>query len=384
MNEFPFEYPKSLPEIMVVDDTPANLNLLNDMLTGRGFKVRPVPDGKLAIQAVHNKKPDLILLDINMPGMNGYEVCEYLKSNPDLKNIPVLFISALDDSSDKVKAFAVGGVDYVTKPFHFDEVEARIKTHLRLRQLQIELEEKNNQIQENFNRLKRLEELQDNLTHMIIHDMRSPLMAITLSLELMELNSHNNLNEDDLKLVYTAQKSGATLLNMVNSLLDVSRLEQGQMPLEFVDIDIDDLIQSAVDTLGLLTNHVSLSFQKQPNPLIVNCDSSIVTRIITNLLGNALKFSPENGKISIVIEKYQSELKLSISDNGIGIPSEYHKRIFEKFGQVETQQQFKSISSGLGLTFCKLAVEAFGGKIDIESETGKGSTFWFTIPFDHS
>ncbi len=197
MNQNLCIFPKNLPEILVVDDTPANLNLLNEMLKESGYKVRPVPNGKLAIQAVLNKKPDLILLDINMPEMDGYEVCQYFKSNPALKDIPVLFISALDESTDKVKAFAVGGVDYVTKPFQFEEVEARVKTHLKLHQLQLELEDQNCQIQDKCNQLSAtladLKSTQDqlgkaqkmealgHLTAGVAHEVNTPLGAIRSS-----------------------------------------------------------------------------------------------------------------------------------------------------------------------------------------------------------
>src|ERR1035437_9138046 len=141
------EIHQKTPDIMVVDDTPANLQLLTGMLKERGYRVRPVPSGKLAIQAVQKEKPDLILLDINMPEMNGYEVCERLKADATLKEIPVLFISALDETIDKINAFAAGGVDYVTKPFQFEEVEARVQTHLKLHQLKIELKRQNRQLQ---------------------------------------------------------------------------------------------------------------------------------------------------------------------------------------------------------------------------------------------
>src|SRR3989339_730306 len=176
MEQITPEVQQKSPDILVVDDTPANLQLLTGMLKERGYRVRPVPSGKLAIQAARSQTPDLILLDVNMPEMNGYEVCEQFKADAALREIPVLFISALGETMDKMKAFAVGGVDYVTKPFQFEEVDARVQTHLKLRRLQIEQERQNRQLRESYDQLKKLEELQDNLTHMIIHDMRSPLI----------------------------------------------------------------------------------------------------------------------------------------------------------------------------------------------------------------
>ena len=380
MEKVTSEVHQKVPDILVVDDTLANLQLLTEMLKKRGYRVRPVPSGRLALQAVQKEKPDLILLDINMPEMNGYEVCEHLKADAALKELPVLFISALDETIDKIKAFTAGGVDYVTKPFQFEEVEARVQTHLKLRRLQIELESRNRQLQENYDQLRKLEVLQDNLTHMIVHDMRSPLLGLTGNLELLEMDAEKKLNGDDLDLLKNARSSGGILVGMVNSLLDISRMEQGQMPLNVTKSDMDVLIQNAINSLGSLTKQVSLHYQKQSPPMMVNCDANLVTRVIANLVGNAIKFTPEGGQVTVSEESNGTEVTLCVADTGRGIPREYHAKIFEKFGQVEARQQREMYSTGLGLTFCKLAVEAHGGEIGVESEPDKGSVFWFTLP----
>ncbi len=165
-------------DILIVDDTPANLQLLGGMLKDRGHRVRPVANGKLALQAAITTPPDLILLDISMPDPNGYEVCVQLKRQDRTRDIPVIFISALNETIDKVMAFGVGGVDYVTKPFQFEEVEARVACHLNLRRLQRDLTLRNNELWQSNEELRRLQELRDNLTHMIVHDLRSPLSGV--------------------------------------------------------------------------------------------------------------------------------------------------------------------------------------------------------------
>ena len=370
---------QEVPDILVVDDTPANLQLLTEILKKRGYRVRLVPSGKLALQAAQKEQPDLILLDINMPEMNGYEVCERLKADAALQEIPVLFISALDETLDKLKAFAVGGVDYVTKPFQLEEVEARVQTHLKLRRLQVERESQNRQLQENNEQLRKLEDLRDNLTLMIVHDMRSPLIGIIGYLKILEMDAGKKLNPEERVMLSAVRGSGLVLEGMVNALLDISRLEQGQMPLHKTTTDMDILIQNAIQSLGSLTERSVIDHQRQPLPVMVNCDAILVTRIIANLVGNAVKFTPEGGQISVSVEKYEKEARFRVADTGYGIPREYHQKIFEKFGQVETRQQRKMYSTGLGLTFCKLAVEAHGGMIGVESEVGRGSTFWFTL-----
>ena len=373
------EVDQKTPDILVVDDTPANLQLLIGMLKQRGYRVRAVPSGKLAIQAVQNEKPDLILLDINMPEMNGYEVCKQLKADEALKEIPVLFISALGETIDKVKAFSVGGVDYVTKPFQFEEVYARVQTHLQLRRLQIELEGKNRQLQENYDQLRKLEDLRDNLTHMIVHDMRSPLMVITLGLDIHKRQAAAKLNEAEMKPVVQAEISAKRLVEMVNSLLDVSRLESGKMPIQLEECDLTGLTCEVIQSLKNLKQDCQMELA-QREPVMVRCDRELMRRVLTNIGTNAVKFVPENGRVTFDIQKDDAGIKVLIIDNGPGIPKEYHTKVFEKFGQVEARHLGKMYSTGLGLTFCKLAIEAHGGEIGVESEVDKGSTFWFTLP----
>ena len=161
-------------DILVVDDTPANLQVFSGMLKDRGYKVRPAPDGRVALRAAKDLPPDMVLLDINMPGINGYEVCAQLKRDERMRDVPVIFISALNDTLDKVLAFGVGGVDYITKPFQFEEVEARVAVHLKLRRLQRELEARIRELHKTNEELRRLQDLRDNLTHMIVHVLRSP------------------------------------------------------------------------------------------------------------------------------------------------------------------------------------------------------------------
>ena len=358
--------------ILVVDDAPANLHLLSGMLKEKGYKARPVPSGRLALRAARSEPPDLILLDINMPEMDGYEVCRRLKQDHRLKEIPVIFISALSETLDKVKAFTVGGVDYVTKPLRFEEVEARIDTHLQLRQMQKEL-------QQNYDRLRELETLRDNLTHMIVHDMRSPLMALASSLQLLEMDLQGKVPDENMDDIENARASSTVLIRMVSDLLDVSRLEARQMPLKLEQGDLKSIADQAVTAVKGLTpgRQVELSGSEE---LLVLCDREVMRRVLENLIGNGLKHTPKGVKLRIHLQQIQEGVRVEVSDSGPGIPAEYQQKIFEKFGQVEPCKESKYHSTGLGLAFCKLAVEAHGGHIGVESEEGQGSTFWVTLP----
>jgi signal transduction histidine kinase len=358
-------------DILIVDDIPANLQVLTEIIKEKGHKTRPVPSGKLALQAVRNTPPDLILLDINMPEMNGYEVCAHLKTDETLQAIPVIFISALTETVDKVRGFSVGGVDYITKPFQREEVLARVDTHLTIHRQKRELEE-------SYRRLRELEELRDSLTQMIVHDLRSPLTGILGYLELLDMKP--DLDEKNRKLVANARESSEIMINMINSLIDISRLEAGQMPLKMEEYDLRKITEKAVSSLGALVMEHPVEIHSPPDPLWIDCDREIIGRVIANLTGNALKYTPRGQKVDIRFFPGNHGLRLSVQDYGPGIPHKFQEKIFTKFGQVETRRDGKKYSSGLGLTFCKLAVEAHGGTIGVESEAGHGAVFWFELP----
>jgi signal transduction histidine kinase len=347
--------PSQPPNILLVDDTPANVLLLVRMLTERGYKPRPVLSGKLALQAARAEPPDLILLDINMPEMNGYEVCEQLKADAALKEIPVIFISALSETIDKVRAFRAGGVDYVTKPFQFEEVYARVQTHLQLH---------------------RLEKLRDDLTHMVVHDLRNPLSVIFGFLDIMDHES-SRLSARTRAFLPLARFCAEDLLNMISSILDVSKMGAGEMKLQREPCDLNALLRAVVATTQPLGNRTVTVCVQEPAQT-VTVDIGLIRRVIQNLLSNALRYTPADGNVRVAVSASASEVRIAVTDAGPGIAPEDHQRIFEKFGQVGDPSN--RVGTGLGLTFCKLAVEAHGGRIGVESEEGKGSTFWLVLP----
>ena len=371
----------TLANIIIVDDTPANLQLLESILTARSYRVRPFPRADLALRAVENDPPDLILLDINMPGMNGYDLCIAIKSRPHLQDIPVIFISALAETFDKVKAFSVGGVDYISKPFQFEEVLARVATHLHLRQTQRQLQTGNDQLLQANQQLRELKDLRDKLTDMIVHDMRNPLMVIKGYLQLLEIISSQPGSEERVRrYLREGLVATQTVVEMISSMLDVSRMESNQLQLTIARHDLTALAQDAARGLASLFEQKSIRLSLPERPSPVDCDGGLVSRVFTNLLGNAVKFTPAGGSVAVEILTNDGHLVAAISDSGPGIPREYHDRIFEKFGQVGVRNEGQKYSTGLGLTFCKLAIEAHRGSIQVNSEPGQGSTFRFTLP----
>ena len=246
----PSEMTTGVPaDILLVDDTPANLKVLTELLKEQGYRVRVAINAQLALQAIERKPPDLILLDINMPDMDGYSVAKTLKSQSAHADIPIIFISALNEVEDKIKAFEAGGVDYITKPFHFAEVKARVETHLNIDALKKSLQAQNTALAQSLRREKELESLRDNLVNMMVHDLRSPLTGILGYLSLLEMKSAQ-WDESSQKFLQNAQSSTDTMVNMITQLLDAHRLEAGQMPISRETHCLKAVTQKALEQLG--------------------------------------------------------------------------------------------------------------------------------------
>jgi signal transduction histidine kinase len=369
------------PNVLIVDDATANLQVLSSMLKERGYEARPVPSGRLALQAAASDPPDLILLDITMPDLSGYEVCERLKADARLADIPVIFISASTEALDKIKAFGVGGVDYVTKPFRFEEVHARVSTHLALRKLRLSLAARNQELEKSLDQLRRLEALRDSLVHMIVHDLKSPLTVLSFVLDAVMRNGEGGIPADALADLEQAHGAATKMIRMVNAVLDVSKLEAGEMTLNRSKWDLAALMREAMAALLPLARDRNLVFRQRESSMAVYADRDLIARVVDNLLTNAIRYTPDQGEISVEIEALEDAVRVSVADSGPGIAEEHQTHIFEKFAQVEARNEGRALrSTGLGLTFCRLAVEAHGGRIGVVSEPGKGSTFWFTLP----
>jgi PAS domain S-box-containing protein len=225
---------------------------------------------------------------------------------------------------------------------------------------------------------RNLEATRDSLTHMIIHDLRNPISVVLGYLNILRREGEGKLSSRDLRMIETACGSADMLDEMVTNLLDVHRLESGEMPLDIHASDLCSIVTGNIEAASSIKGPVKITASVPPQPMIVHCDRVIIWRILNNLLANALKFTADGGRIEVTLTQQNQRAVITVSDDGIGIPPEYHDRIFEKFGQVPAQR--RTHSTGLGLTFSKLAAEAHGGSISIQSEPGKGSTFTVTLP----
>ena len=367
-------------ELLVVDDNEANRDILARRLERQGYSVTVAEDGARALDLLADRPFDLILLDILMPGLDGYQVLARLKASEALRHIPVIMISALDELASVVRCIEMGAEDYLPKPFNPVLLRARIGACLekkRLRDREVLLYD---ELQENYKKLKELERLRDDLTHMVVHDLRTPLTSIISGLQTAEYLG--DLNADQREFFVMAVRGGHTLLGMINDLLDISKMEDGSLKLEYEPLDAGGLIAEAVRQVEPIAVKKNLRLACAPaeEPLTLTADAEKLRRTLVNLIGNATKFTPSGGSVTVSAAPDGDRIVFSVRDTGEGIPEEAFARIFEKFGQVEGRKANRKNSTGLGLTFCKMAVEAHGGHIWVESELGKGSDFRFNVP----
>jgi len=368
----PWRHEAVAGRVLVVDDQDSNRMLLRDLLESQGHEVSEAVDGTEALHRIAETAPDVVLLDVGMPGMDGFEVCRRIKADPSTASIPVLLVTALSQRDQRLLGIGAGANDYITKPIDKSDLSLRVRNAIRMRQLYMEVEEQ-------YRRLEKLELLRDSLVHMIVHDLRSPLAGIRAYLDLLSLDGAGKLDAELTESIEAARRVAGEMTDMVSDLLDVSRMEAGKMPLELAPADLGALAADAVAATGA-SSRVRLRVEAPADRLRVVCDAGVIRRVVANLVGNAVKFTPASGQITVSVRADGADVKVSVADTGHGIPPEFHQKVFEKYGQVEAAKHGAKHSSGLGLTFCRYAVEAHGGRIGLESAVGKGSTFWIVLP----
>ena len=374
--------------ILIVDDVPANLRLLSGLLKARGYKVRPVPNGKLALRAAKNDPPDLILLDVNMPGMDGLEVCRALKADGKTRDIPVVFVSALGDTDDVVKGLQAGAVDYISKPFQAEEVLAHVQTHLALRGLQQQLETQNARLREQAEALARATRLKDEFLASMSHELRTPLNAVLGVSEVLCEGIYGPLNEQQLKSVRTIETSGRHLLDLINDILDLSKIEANKSELEIGTVAVDALCQASLQLVRPMAIKKQLQVSVTLDSVVteIQADERRVKQVLVNLLTNAAKFTPEGGTIGLEVvgDAERGAVHLTVWDNGIGIAQEDMDRLFEPFVQLDSSLSRGHAGTGLGLPLVQRLAEMHGGSVSVESTAGEGSRFTVSLPWQET
>lgn len=358
------------PLVLVVDDEPKNIQLLTDLLESRNFAVCPASDGEQGLELARARLPDVVLLDVMMPRLNGFEVCRRLKGEQKTAMIPVLLVTSLDARQDRIAGIEAGANDFITKPVDAADLILRVRNAATTKRL-------HDRVATQLTQLQELEAARDTLTHMIVHDLRSPLTGLQAYLDLLRTVADGNA--EVLEYATEAQLIARRLIEMVSQVLDVSRMESGRMPLKLEDTDLVTLLPAAVASLGPPPSEIAVSYEMPEVPVAIRCDPDLISRIVVNLVGNAYKFTPREGRVRVGLVDQADRVRITVTDNGPGIPPEFRTKVFEKFGQAPLGQASGTRSSGIGLTFCKLAVEAHGGKIGLESAEGGGTRFWLEL-----
>jgi signal transduction histidine kinase len=358
----------AIPTVLVVDDNPANVELLEAYLLPEKYDVVSAFDGNQALARVAEAPPDIVLLDVMMPGLDGYEVCRRLKTDQKTRFIPVVMVTALKDLDDKVKSIEAGADDFLTKPISKVELLTRIRSLIRVKHLHDDLEN-------SYLQLQGLQRTKEALTQMIIHDLKNPLTGIKANLEIVGMEKLDETRE----CLEAAQRSADLLYNMIQDLLDISRLEEGKLTLNTEAVALADVTSAVAREVEApaAAEGKRISHEVPADLPLIPCDRNLIYRVVSNLLVNAVKHTGRGGSIALRAEVAGGFAAIHVVDTGHGIPEQFLDRIFEKFGQVDSRRR---TGTGLGLTFCKMAVEAHGGTISVQSKEGVGSTFTFTLP----
>ncbi len=361
--------------ILAVDDNPTNLDVITVQLRDYGFTIIPVRSGEKALTLMERRLPDLILLDIMMPGgIDGFETCRRLKNNETTKNIPIIFMSALSDTVDKVTGFDLGAVDYITKPFQHEEVISRVSAHLTIRRQQKNLEKLNLELRE-------LNASKDRFFSIIAHDLKNPLTVLIGMPEAIMRGSGILSKDEILELVGDMQCTSENMYALLENLLEWSRAHCDKITFQPEKIDLELLVAICIDCLSqnLKQKEIEVVTQVEPDTFII-VDRDMIETVVRNLLMNAIKFSMNKSKITILSTQKGNYLEITVSDTGVGISDEDCQKLFLIGEKIQSKGTAGEAGTGLGLILCKEFVEKNGGKIWIKSELDKGTAFTFSVP----
>lgn len=365
-------------DILIVDDQPENLQLLFDTLSGKNYDLRRVLSGKMALQVAQFDPPDLVLLDIRMPGIDGYEVCRQLKADARTQAIPVVFLSALDEPIDKVKAFEVGGADYISKPFQVAEVIARVQHQLRLSQMQARLITQQKQLAAYAHDLETANQELEFFSSSASHDLRTPLRGLQSLAQALIEDYGEQLDELGNTYLQRIKLTAVEMDTLLKNLLDYSRIGRAQVSPR--RISIRTVLDSALRKLRAEIERSDAVVEVQEDLPTINSFPLILEQVATNLISNALKYvSPGTSpRIYVGAEQRQQFVRWFFRDNGIGIEDEYQARIFRPFERLHGYESYPG--TGFGLAIVQRGIERLGGRYGVESTPGKGSCFWVEIP----
>ncbi len=361
-------------KILIVDDVMSNVLLLKILLTNEKFQVCTANCGNACIEQARKEHPDLILLDVMMPDINGFDTAVIMKKDDELKDIPIIFLTALNTPQDLVKGFQVGASDFLTKPFNKEELVMRVMQQISLVAAKRIIEKQNKELKATLNN-------RDKMYSVIAHDLRSPMASIRMVLNLVvQSTSADTVGPELYTLLDQANRESEEVHDLLDNLLKWTKSQTGRLNVVLQDLDLNDIIPGVVEIFEMIaqTKHITLDLQKTEDPLKVHADNDMLKTVLRNFMSNAIKFSPENSTIQILMANEGEFARVSVKDEGVGIAADRLDTIFHK-GET-TYGTGGEEGSGLGLQLCQDFARKNGGDCYVESVEGQGSTFSFTVP----
>jgi signal transduction histidine kinase len=373
---------ESTPLILVVDDEQKNLQVLGNLLAEKKYRLDFATNGEEALDLAKSYSPDLILLDVMMPKIDGFEVCEKLKKEKITQNIPIIFITAKHEDEDIIKGFECGGVDYICKPFKTQELLARVHTHLNLVLTRKALQKANDE-------LVLFNEMKSEFLGIACHDLKNPLSGIVWHADLLKdsiqnyENSHNIQSSEELEILSIIESSASNMLQIINNIMDTEFLESGKVKMDLASVDLGLIAQQIfqINKASAKKKSIDLLIETEQN-LFSIVDVSRVREIMDNLLSNAIKYSPRNKTVSLKIVSKNDKILFIVQDEGPGFSDQDKKEMYGKFARLSARPTGDEISTGLGLSIVKNLVELLKATIVLESKPGHGATF--TVSFDRN
>ncbi len=378
---------EKLNHILIVDDVPENVQLVGSMLQRRGYRVSLAEHGEQALSLIEQDPPHLILLDISMPDMDGFDVCNRLKNDPKTRDIPIIFLTAFSDKGRVIQGFEIGAVDYVTKPFNSAELFSRIRTHLDLRFTKELVMQRNQQLQELNDQLHQASQDKDELLGIVAHDLKSPLSAIRSIAETLT-NDKSLTDEEKNDLNRSVLETSERMFSLIEDLLSANALERGGMKFRMMPVDVGDILLETVHHYKnpARDKNIALHFPST-NLIFAYTDEKALIHILDNLLSNAIKYSPQGKAVYVSIEERAASgampdgsIRVAIKDEGQGMTEEDMSRLFGKFTRLSAKPTAGEHSTGLGLSIVKKLAESVHARVWCESVYGQGATFFLDLP----
>lgn len=362
-------------KILIVDDVMSNVLLLKVLLTNEKFQIATASNGRQALDQVTKEKPDLVLLDVMMPDMSGFEVSQQLKANPETAEIPIIFLTALNSTADIVKGFQVGGNDFISKPFNKEELIIRV-TH------QISLIAAKRIIVAQTEELRKTIIGRDKLYSVIAHDLRSPMGSIKMVLNMLILNlPSDTIGPEMYELLTMANQTTEDVFSLLDNLLKWTKSQIGKLKVVYQDIDMVEVTEGVIEIFSMVAELKKISIRLEtPSKLDVHADIDMIKTVIRNLLSNAIKFSNEETEILVTVQEQEGMAVVSVKDSGCGIDEENQKKLLHTDTHFSIFGTNNEEGSGLGLLLCQDFVIKNGGRLWFTSAKGEGSTFSFSIP----